>query len=194
MDFDCIFCFLQDIDKTDHIKPGKSAMYEVEVSNLMPEFSTGINYDQGGYKLQQKLTERNRNVGRTDDMTLIETLSNIRPAINATEVLRSYPMSALAQKQWSKYQMFVLLWLAVHLAMMVMYTVESQRMVWDLRNVERTILNTTTNLTETVRGGELQATLADVLVFIFALAVFLAMLIPVIYDYTQRHVSTFFYK
>ncbi len=169
-------------------------MYEVEVSNLMPEFSTGINYDQGGYKLQQKLTERNRNVGRTDDMTLIETLSNIRPAINATEVLRSYPMSALAQKQWSKYQMFVLLWLAVHLAMMVMYTVESQRMVWDLRNVERTILNTTTNLTETVRGGELQATLADVLVFIFALAVFLAMLIPVIYDYTQRHVSTFFYK
>ncbi len=104
--------------------------YEIEVTNLMPEFVTNINWP---YKDDNVLEKIKKETGRFqgEKKSLVETLAQVKPALKATEILKCVPMDRLTKFEWKFYQLFSLLWFVLHLVLMSVCSHSSQTQIRD---------------------------------------------------------------
>ncbi len=107
--------------------------FEIEVSNLMPEYRCKIKVCDGRLLrdiLKNKTgDEKTRiNIGKRPK-NFLETLSKVRPPMKVSDELGTFPMDKLAKHQWYLYQVFIILFLLIHMTVMIWYTLESQTSV-----------------------------------------------------------------
>ena len=144
--------------KGQKMKRAKKAKpeYEIDVSNLIPEFSCRIKttYDTRYGRdllniLKEKPTEkattgeRSRSVLRKigkRPRNFLDTLSKVKPSNKISEELGSFPMAELAKRQWFLYQIFIIVTMMLHIVAMAWYTYESQTVISG-QNGTRTIPN-----------------------------------------------------
>ena len=153
------------------LKRGKKAKpeYEIDVSNLMPEFSSRVKttYDTPYGKdllniLKEKptkkategehsrlswlwseeptKTEKLRSIGKRP-RNFLDTLSKVKPSNIISEELGSFPMGELAKRQWFIYQIFIIVTMALHIVAMAWYTYESQTVISGQNSTDRAIPN-----------------------------------------------------
>ena len=95
--------------------------YEMEITNLCPEYSTGVAYDAEIYK---DTAEKLVSVTRTT--TLEETLATVDPPLKASAMLQGIPMMTLTTWQWTVYQTFSIAWLFFHCVVMAISSINAQ--------------------------------------------------------------------
>ena len=104
--------------------------FEIEVSNLMPEYRAKIK-TKDGTKLRHILKntlaeEKNKIDIGSRPHNFLETLSKVRPPMKVSDELGTFPMEKLAKHQWYIYQIFIIIALLLHIGIMSWYTYESQ--------------------------------------------------------------------
>ncbi len=97
------------------------AEYEIEVTNLCPEYKVEIQYDE---KLYQGVAA-NISKGRTT--SLVETLAYVEPPLKASAMLQGIPMMRLTTWQWKVYQVFSIVWLIFHCVIMAIASVNAEQ-------------------------------------------------------------------
>ena len=91
--------------------------FEIEITNLLPEYLSNIDYMYEGYGcLKDQIEKKHKYKGLKT--TLIETLAEVKPPLKASEILQCVPMSRLTKWQWYIYQFFSIVWLVVHCTVM----------------------------------------------------------------------------
>ena len=102
--------------------------YQIEVSNLMPEYSCEIQgktkYSKPEYFKDLTLI-LNRSTREVPE-SFLKTLSKTKPPEKVHNIFGAFPMDMLARYQWHLYQWFILVGFLVHTVMMSLFTVESQ--------------------------------------------------------------------
>ena len=125
-------------DKTGEPRKNMKPEYEIEVSNLIPEFNCKIKttYDtRYGRDIRRILSttplkkkhgpKADQKIGRPPH-SFLETLSRVKPPMKINEEISSFPMEELVRHQWFLYQWFMLVAIGIHMAVMIWYTHESQ--------------------------------------------------------------------
>ena len=132
--------------KANKMKKGQMNMkpeYEIEVSNLIPEFNYKIKttYETRYGNVIREILKRKllnnkhgpksvekeilRDIGKSPH-SFSETLSRVKPTMKINEEISSFPMEELVGYQWLLYQGFMLVGIMIHMAVMIWYTYESQ--------------------------------------------------------------------
>ncbi len=104
----------------------KQIQYELECTNLGPEYVSTVEYAHGVGHIPKPHKER--------EGTFMETLTAVDPPVRAAAILGSPPMYDIAAKQWKFYHVFMVLALLIHLVIMIIYTVDAQDIITENYN------------------------------------------------------------
>ncbi len=99
----------------------KQIQYELECTNLSPEYISTVEYSHGVGHIPKLLKEK--------EGTFMETLTVVDPPVNAAAILGNPPMYNIAADQWKFYHVFMVLALIIHLVIMIIYTYDAQNIV-----------------------------------------------------------------
>ena len=125
-------------DKTGEPRKNMKPVYEIEMSNLIPEFNCKIKttydtrYGRNIRRILKAIPLRKKPDPKADQKignpphSFLETLSRVKPPMKINEEMSSFPMEELVRHQWFLYQGFMLVGIVIHLAVMISYSYESQ--------------------------------------------------------------------
>ena len=154
--------------------------FEIEVSNLMPEYRAKIKTKEGTklrYILKNKSAEENNQVKiGVRPRNFLETLSKVRPPMKVSEVLGTFPMDKLAKHQWYIYQIFIIVALLLHMAIMSWYTYESQT---SLKGLNGTYPN----------RDSIDKTSSDFIIMVYSSTLAVIFLVAIIYTQIRQKVK-----
>ncbi len=137
--------------------------YFINVTHLIPEFSRhyGSVHYMDGTKCSHDLAEKMTGLGELRIRSLEETMVKLDKPTHASAVFEANPMQDLAQKKWMTYQWVFILFILVHVALMLWFSIETSN---ELKN----------DLEATSNGnvpGNINQNTADVVVFIYAVLI-----------------------
>ena len=174
--------------RKNYTYPGQSTFdYEIEITNLLPEYVSRIDYEYEGYGCLRGGVEKKHKY-KGPKTTLIETLAKVKPPLKASEIIRCVPMWRLTKWQWYIYQFFSIVWLVIHCVMMGMWTHGAQT---EIRHYPRREGDNPDSDNATVVNGSLSSTgsdpryvmygrnslVSDFIILIYALVIFILMTI-----------------
>ena len=131
---DCVMVMLTEEDvfvrRCTGNQGGDESGYEIEITSLSREFvkrredpshanKTTTQDAEEEDEAENKIEEK---VEQVVGLTLLDTLSKVKPPLKASRILDSIPMCRLSQWQWIIYQWVSVTWIVVHLALMVYIT------------------------------------------------------------------------
>ena len=166
------------------VRKQSTCNFEIEITNLLPEYVSDIDYVYEGYGCLKDQVEKKRKY-KEQKTTLIETLAEVKPPLKASEILQCVPMSRLTKWQWYIYQFFSIVWLLVHCTVMGLCSRAAQTEIRhyplrvDLETVNNTLRNDssrTDSEPKLVMYGRESKT-SDILILIYALVIFILMTI-----------------
>ena len=128
------------------------------------------------------LTEEGRTIGKRPQ-DFLQTLSKINPPVKVSDELERFPMELLAKYQWYVYQIFIIVFLVLHMSIMVWYTGETAT---SLHGANFSLYN----------GDHINTGSADLLIMIYAVLLVTIPLVLFLYweIYTIRQGEVAIYK
>ncbi len=135
---DCVNVMLteEDVFVTRADQTNVKFEYEIEVTNLCPEYKAEIKYKNNMYFgqeedsaitnkdiIQKIATKTSRELEKGSSSTLVETLSVVEPPLKSTPILQGIPLRKLTSWQWNVYQFFSVAWLILHSIIMILGTI-----------------------------------------------------------------------